>query len=159
MGGSVGGRGDDEGWRPSTDANSIGKSKRIQPILVKNTNAQVCFGCIAMDERRFCRSNQCTVRMHKKQRFNMGYNAGYSISTRHANRLLAAYREPFMDAAKLTNEVKAILMDQDQDKITREWEEFIVKAKVAWRVLEEERGGRHARIIREGSNKDKETKE
>ncbi len=78
----------------------------------------------------------------------MGCDAGYFISTRHANRLLAAYREPFLDAAKLTDEVKAILMDQDHDKTTREWEEFIAKAKVMWHVLEEERGGCQARIIR-----------
>ncbi len=64
-----------------------------------------------------------------------------------------------MDAAKFTNEVKVILMDQDHDKTTCKWEDFIVEAKVAWRVLEEERGGSQARIIREGSDKDKETKE
>ncbi len=33
----------------------------------------------------------------------------------------------------------------------------MVEAKVVWRVLEEERGSRQARIIREGSNKDEET--
>jgi hypothetical protein len=72
LGGSFGGRGDDEGWRPLLDANLIGKSKRIQLVLVKNTNAQICFGCIGTDDRHFCQSNQCLVRIHKKQRFNMG---------------------------------------------------------------------------------------
>ncbi len=70
------GGGDGDGWRPLLDANSIGKSKRIQLVLVKNTNTQICFGCIGMDERRFCRSNQWSVRAHKKQRFDMGCNAG-----------------------------------------------------------------------------------
>ncbi len=42
---------------------------------------------------------------------------------------------------------------------TRNWEEFMVEAKVAWRVREEERSGRQARIICEGSNEDKETKD
>jgi len=99
--------------------------------------------------------------MHKKQRFNMGCDAGYFISTRHANRLLAAFREPFLDAAKLTDEVKAIVTNQgpDGEKTTRKWEDFMFDAKVAWRVLEEERGGRQARIIREGSDEDEETKD
>ena len=35
----------------------------------------------------------------------------------------------------------------------------MVDAKVAWHVLEEERDGRQARIIREGSKEDKETKD
>ncbi len=135
MGGFFGG-GDDDSCRPSSDANSIGKSKRIQLVLVKNLDAQICFGCIGTDEseRRFCQSNQCLVRMHKKQRFNMGCNVGYFILTRHASRLLAAFREPLLDAAKLTNEVRVIMTDQspDGERTTCEcWEEFMVEAKVA----------------------------
>ena len=80
--------GDCDGWRPSSDANLIGKSKHIQLVLVKNTSTQLCFGCIGTDERHFCWSNQCSVRAHKKQRFDMGYGAGYFISTRHASCLL-----------------------------------------------------------------------
>jgi hypothetical protein len=99
--------------------------------------------------------------MHKKQRFNMGCDTGYFISTRHASRLLVAFREPFLDAAKVTDEVRAIVTNQgpDGEKTTHEWEEFMVDAKVVWRVLEEERNGRQARIIREGSDKDEETKD
>jgi hypothetical protein len=114
-----------------------------------------------MDERCFCRSNQCSVRANKKQRFDMGCNAGYFIFTRHASCLLAAFREPFLDAAKLTNEVRAIVTAQgpDGEKTTREWEDFMVKAQVAWRVLEEERNGRQNRIIHEGSDEGDESKE
>jgi hypothetical protein len=160
LGGFVGG-GDGDGWCPLSDANSIGKSKRIQLVLVKSTKTQICFGCIGMDERHFCWSNQCSVRAHKKQRFDMGCNAGYFISTRHASRLLAAFRELFLDAAKFTNEVRGIMMAQgpDSEKTTRKWEDFMVKAQVAWCVLEEERNGRQNRIICEESNEDKESKE
>ena len=35
----------------------------------------------------------------------------------------------------------------------------MVEAKVAWHVCEKEHGSRQARIIREGSNKDKDTKD
>ena len=136
VGGSFGG-GDYDGWRPLSDANSIGKSKRIQLVLVKNSKAKICFGCIGTDERRFCRSNQCLVRMHKKQRFNMRCDAGYFISTRHVSCLLAAFREPFLDAAKFNDEVRAIATNQgpDGEKTTREWEEFMVDAKVAYNAL------------------------
>ncbi len=91
----------------------------------------------------------------------MGCNAGYFISTRHASHLLAAFREPFLDAAKLTNEARAIVTDQgpDGEKTTCEWEKFMVDAKVVWHVLEEERGGCQARIICKGSDKDEETKD
>jgi hypothetical protein len=71
------------------------------------------------------------------------------------------FREPFLDAAELTNEVRAIVKAQgpDGEKTTRKWEDFMVEAQVAWRVLKEERNGRQNRIIREGSNEDKESKE
>ncbi len=50
----------------------------------------------------------------------------------NASHLLAAFREPFSDAAKLTDEVRAIMTDQgpDGEKTTREWEEFMVDAKL-----------------------------
>jgi hypothetical protein len=75
--------------------------------------------------------------MHKKQRFNMRCDAGYFISTRHVSCLLAAFREPFLDAAKFNDEVRAIAMNQgpDGEKTTREWEEFMVDAKVAYNAL------------------------
>ena len=160
LGGFVG---DEEvGWRPSMNANNIGKSRSIHLVLVKNTNAKFCFGCIGTDERRFCRSPQCTMKAHKKTRFDMGCDAGYFITTRRASSLLAAFRAPFLDAAKLTEEVRAIVEDQgpDGERTTRQWEEFMVEAKVAWRVLEEERDRRQAGgIIREGSDEDEETKD
>ncbi len=81
--------------------------------------------------------------------------------TRHVSHLLAAFREPFLDAAKLTDEVRAIMMAQgpDSEKTTRGWEDFMVKPQVAWRVLEEEHNSHQNRIIREGSNEDKESME
>jgi len=160
--GGVGGGGEEVGWRPSTDANNIGKSRSIHLVLVKNTNSKICFGCIGTDERRFCRSPQCTTKAHKKTRFDMGCDAGYFIATRRASSLLAAFRAPFLDAAKLTEEVRAIVEDQGPagERTTRQWEEFMVEAKVAWRVLEEERDRRQAGgIIREGSDEDGETKD
>ena len=160
--GGVGGGGEEVGWRPSTDANNIGKSRSIHLVLVKNTSSKICFGCIGTDERRFCRSPQCTTKAHKKTRFDMGCNAGYFIATRRSSSLIAAFRAPFLDAAKLTEEVRAIVEDQgpDGERTTRQWEEFMVEAKVAWRVLEEERDRRQAGgIIREGSDEDGETKD
>ena len=161
LGGFVGG-GEEVGWRPLTDANNIGKSRSIHLVLVKNTNAKICFGCIGTDERRFCRSPQCTMKAHKKTRFDMGCDTGYFIATRRASSLLAAFRAPFLDTAKLTEEVRAIVEDQgpDGERTTRQWEEFMVEAKVACRVLEEERDRRQAGgIIREGSDEDEETKD
>jgi hypothetical protein len=101
------------------------------------------------------------MRAHKKQRFGMGCNAGYFISTRHSSRLLAAFREPFLVATKLTDEVRATVTAQgpDGEKTTHKWEDNMVKAQVAWHVLEKKHNGRQNRIIREGSNKDKESKE
>lgn len=157
LGGLVGG-GEGGSWRPSTDPNNIGKSRSIHLVLLKNTSSKICFGCIGTDERRFCRSPQCTTKAHKKTRFDMGCDAGYFIATRRSSSLIAAFRAPFLDAAKLTEEVRAIVEDQgpDGERTTRQWEEFMVEAKVAWRVLEEERrqaGG----IIREGSDEDEVT--
>ncbi len=62
---------------------------------------------------------------------------------------------------KLTNEVRAIVTAQgpDGEKTTRKWEDFMVKAQVAWRVLKEECNGCQNRIIREGSDKGKASKE
>ena len=160
--GDFGGGGEDIGWRPSTDANNIGKSRSIHLVLVKNTSSKICFGCIGTDERRFCRSPQCTTKAHKKTRFDMGCDAGYFIATRRSSSLIAAFRAPFLDAAKLTEEVRAIVEDQgpDGERTTRQWEEFMVEAKVAWHVLEEERDRRQAGgIIREGSDEDEETKD
>ncbi len=37
-------------------------------LVSKNTNSKICFGCIGTDERRFCRSPQCTTKAHKKTR-------------------------------------------------------------------------------------------
>jgi hypothetical protein len=102
------------------------------------------------------------MKAHKKTRFDKGCDAGYFIATRRASSLLAAFRAPFLDAAKLTEEVRAIVEDQgpDGERTTRQWEEFMVEAKVAWRVLEEERDRRQAGgIIREGSDEDEETKD
>ena len=122
--GGVDGGGEEVGWRPSTDANNIGKSRLIHLVLVKNTNSKICFGCIGTDERRFCRSPQCTTKAHKKMRFDMGCDAGYFIATRRSSSLLAAFRAPFLDAAKLTEEVRAIVEDQgpDGERTTRQWE-------------------------------------
>jgi len=151
--GGLGGGGEEVGWRPSTDANNIGKSRSIHLVLAKNTNS---------NERRFCRSPQCTTKAHKKTRFDMGCNAGYFIATRRSSSLLAAFRAPFLDAAKLTEVVRAIMEDQgpNGERTTRQWEEFMVEAKVGWHVLEEERDRRQAGgIIREGSDEDRETKD
>ena len=160
--GGVAGGGEEVGWRPSTDANNIGKSRSIHLVLVKNTNSKICFGCIGTDERRFCRSPQCTTKAHKKTRFDMGCDAGYFIATRRSSTLLAAFRAPFLDAAKLTDEVRAIVEDKgpDGEMTTCKWEEFMAEAKIAWPILEEERNCRQAGgIIREGSAEDEETKE
>jgi hypothetical protein len=52
---------------------------------------------------------------------NVQCNAGYFILMRHASHLLAAFREPFLDAAKLTDEARANMTDQGRDgaKTTR----------------------------------------
>jgi hypothetical protein len=51
----------------------------------------------------------------------------------------SAFRTPFLDASHLTPEVRAIVTDTGEAgmKMTCEWEEFIMQAKVAWHVFQE----------------------
>ena len=87
----------------------------------------------------------------------MDCQEGYFITTgAHGSaQQLAAFGSPFLDASSLTPEVRAVITDPGKNgaKTTREWEEFILQAKIAWHAHQES-AQRDSQGIREGLNKD-----
>ena len=68
-----------------------------------------------------------------------------------------AYKAPFLDALRMTPEVRAIVTGsgESRKKTTREWEELITQVQIAWHALQENiwRGSHGWRIL-EGSEWD-----
>ena len=66
-----------------------------------------------------------------------------------------AFRSPFIDASRMTPDVRRVVTDTGDGglKTTREWEEFILAASVSWHVFQESQS-RGVREIREGSDED-----
>jgi hypothetical protein len=146
-------------WRPSTDRHAFRESRSIPLIFVKNDREEFCLGCIGDDEYRFCRSTACNIVKHKKRRYDLGCQEGYYISVVFAksSRATQAFRTPFLDASKLTPEVRAVVTyTRDQGlKTTIEWEEFIMQAQLAWHAsLKAARRKGQGSGISKGSNKD-----
>jgi hypothetical protein len=145
VGGGVGGGGGGgtgsagASWRPSTDPHTCGESRRIPLIFVRNDREEFCLGCIGDDEYRFCRSTACNIVKHKKRPYNLGCQEGYYIPTvfAKASRATQAFRTPFLDASKLTPEVR------------------FMQAQLAWHAsLEAARRKGQGAGISEGSNED-----
>jgi hypothetical protein len=128
-------------------------------IFVRNDRKEFCLGCIGDDEYRFCRSTVCNIVKHKKRPYDLGCQEGYYIPTvfAKASRATQAFRTPFLDALKLTPEVRSVVTSTREQglKTTIEWEEFIMQAQLAWRTSLEaaRRKGKEAGIS-EGSNED-----
>ena len=99
-------------WRPSTDRHACGESRRIPLIFVRNDREEFCLGCIGDDEYRFCRSTVCNIVTHKKRPYDLGCQEGYYIPTvfAKASRATQAFRTPFLDASKLTPEVRVVII-------------------------------------------------
>ena len=146
-------------WRPSTDRHACGESRRIPLIFVRNDREEFCLGCIGDDEYRFCRSTACNIVKHKKRPYDLGCQEGYYIPTvfAKASRATQAFRTPFLDALKLTPEVRSVVTSTREQglKTTIEWEEFIMQAQLAWHAsLEAARRKGQGAGISEGSNED-----
>jgi len=116
VGGGFDGRGGGTGsagalWKPSTDRHACGESRRIPLIFVRNDRKEFCLGCIGDDEYHFCRSTACNIVKHKKRPYDLGCQEGYYIPTvfAKASRATQAFRTPFLDASKLTPEVRAVV--------------------------------------------------
>ena len=96
---------------------------------------------------------------HKKRPYDIGCQEGYYIPTvfAKASRATQAFRTPFLDASKLTPEVRSVITSTREQglKTTIEWEEFIMQAQLAWHAsLEAARRKGQGSGISEGSNKD-----
>jgi hypothetical protein len=96
---------------------------------------------------------------HKKRPYDLGCQEGYYIPTIFAKALRAtqAFRTPFLDASKLTPEVRSVVTSTREQglKTTIELEEFIMQAQLAWHAsLEAARRKGQGSGISEGSNKD-----
>jgi len=66
-----------------------------------------------------------------------------------------AFRSPYIDASRMTPEVRRAITDTGDGgwKTTREWEEFILAASVSWHVFQESQSC-GVRKTREGSEED-----
>ena len=145
-------------WRPSTDRHACGESRRIPLICVRNDREEFCLGCIGDDEYRFCRSTACNIVKHKKRPYDLGCQEGYYIPTgiAKASRGTQAFRTPFLDASKLTPEVRLVVTSTREQglKTTIEWEGFIMQAQLAWHAALDAARSKQGAGISEGSNED-----
>jgi hypothetical protein len=96
---------------------------------------------------------------HKKRKYKLGCQEGYFIPTQSYRTLCqpSAFRTPFLDAARLTKEVRIVLTSPGDAwwKTNREWEEFILQAEIAWHAqLVEEQWGLQGVGVHEGLDKD-----
>jgi hypothetical protein len=149
--------GGNNAWVPSDDQHAIGESRRLPLLKVTNDTSKFCLRRIGLDGRRFCWSTTCGIASHCKNRFKLDCQEGYFIATgaQGSARPLAAFRTPFLDASLLTPEVQAIITDPGEGgkKMTGEWEDFILQAKVSWHTHQESTR-RSSQGIWEGSDKD-----
>jgi hypothetical protein len=137
----------------------MGKSTCFLLIKITNDMAAFCLGCIRTDEQRFCWSTVCFIVAHRKRKYGLDCQEGYFIPTRPHKSFWqpSAFRTPFLDAARLTDEVKLVVMGSGDLwwKTTSKWEEFIVQAEITWHAqMVEERRGLWGLGIRKGLDKD-----
>ncbi len=138
-GGAVGGGGGVIGraWTPLQDRHATGKSTRIPLLKIENNTKKFCLGWIGRDGHCFCPSTACNTMTHKKKKHDLGCKVGWFIPTQSRRTLsneLACFLSPFLDDARLTNDVKLYLASSGISwwKTTAEWEEFMIQAKAAW---------------------------
>ncbi len=94
---------------------------------------------------------------HKKRRYKLNCQEGYytPMASQRSLHQPSAFRAPFLDASRMTPEVRALVTAPGEAgmKTTREWEECILQANVAWHAFQEEEA-RGVHGIHEGSDKD-----
>ena len=129
--------GDAQGWRPSLDRHASGKS--IPLLKIKNSK-QFCLGWIGRDTHRFCSAEGCPTMSHRKKKHDLGCSEGWFIPTHSTGAFgtgPTCFLTPFLDDARLTDEVKAHLNTKNNTswwRTTSEWEEYMMQAEVAWRL-------------------------
>jgi hypothetical protein len=148
-------------WVPSRDRHAYGESRRFPLVRLMNGTSKFCLGCIGTDERHFYWSTACNIISHKKRRHNLGCEDGFFIPTggqsAARSRTITAFQTPFLDATRLTAEVREVVTSKGKwgTKTTREWEEYILHAEVAWHAYQEEVQTRlRGTGIQEGSDED-----
>jgi hypothetical protein len=148
-------------WVPSRGRHAYGESHCFPLVRLTNDTPKFCLGCIGTDERRFCQSTACNIVSHKKRRHNLGCKDGFFIPAGGQSAVqsctIPAFRTPFLDATRLTAEVWEVVTSKGQwgMKTTREWEEYILHAEVAWHAYQEEvRTGLRGTGIQERSDED-----
>jgi hypothetical protein len=113
-------------WHPSTDTNTMGKSKSCPLVLHDKTEA-LCFGLVGL--RRFCRSSDCKIKAHDTK-MKMGCDSGWSIAMK--SQVLtgkpAVFLTPFLDSSKITEDTLCVLRDPLTRKMMVELELFILDA-------------------------------
>ena len=101
---------------------------------------------------------------HRKKKHDLGCKEGWFIPTHSTGAFgtgPSCFLTPFLDDARLTDDIKAYLNTKNNTswwKTTAEWEEFMMQAEVAWHahLVEEQRKAarRSAGGILEGSDED-----
>ncbi len=77
--------------------------------------------------RRFYWSTGCKVKSHASKKFKMECNAGWFLASKSQpmTGTPTAFMMPFLDASKITEDTREVLMNTLDCKTTEEWEEFI----------------------------------
>ncbi len=101
---------------------------------------------------------------HRKKKHDLGCKEGWFIPTHSTGAFgtgPSCFLTPFLDDARLTDDIKAYLNNRNNTswwKTTAEWEDFMMQAEVAWhaQLVEEQRKAarRSAGGILEGSDED-----
>jgi len=101
---------------------------------------------------------------HRKKKHDLGCKEDWFIPTHSTGAFgtgPTCFLTPFLDDARLTDDIKAYLNTKNNTswwKTTAEWEEFMMQAEVAWHahLVEEQRRAarRNAGGILEGSDED-----
>ncbi len=140
---------------------AYGESRRFPLVRLTNDMSKFCLGCIGTDERHFSRSTACNIVSHKKWCHDLGWEDGFFIPAGGQSavwsRTITAFRTPFLDATRLTAEVREVVTSKGKwgMKTTREWEEYILHAEVMWHAYQEEvQTGLREMGIQEGSDED-----
>jgi hypothetical protein len=145
-------------WRPLRDSNVMrerdGKLKATNMVCIR-VREEICFGFVGT--KRFCRAARCCIRAHQKK-FDMKCEKGWFMASKsqQGTGSLAAFVMPFLDAAKVSEDILDTLKDQFVCKTTEEWEEFIWDAHEEWVELSLQRP---LHGIREQSSMEDEDKE
>ncbi len=124
-------------WHPSRDSNVMrgrdSKLRATSTICIK-IGEEICFGFMGM--KRFCRAAGCRIRAHQKK-FDMKCKQGWFMTSKgkQGTGSPAAFITPYLDTAKVSEDVLHTLGNAFVRKTTKEWEEFIQDTQEEWEEL------------------------